>query len=366
MYKSFKKQGKKIISTATVAMMALVLSFAMVGCGNTGAGNDEGGSASNSPTPAVNTSPITVVWYPNESANDYVETRTEIGRLIEQATGRSVEHKLTTDYVITIEAIASGAADIAINMGAVGYIEAKSKNPEIDVLFVNSGASGTLDDAIYYSWLAVRAAEADQFKAGSDFSIDNIKGRIISFVSNSSTSGFKVPTGDIINHFAADNLSSDDLVEGGSDAFFDEVLFGGSHQGSAFNLMSGNADVAAFCDTELQPYVKLKDGTENRVGATYTIRDGASAPFDTVVGEDFVIINSTPVLNGPNVYNPANLSPEEVQSIRDLFTSDEVTNNSLIFFDPDIEGAIGLFKITSSKGYVLANDSWYDPIREMM
>ena len=63
----------------------------------------------------------------------------------------------------------------------------------------------------------------------------------MSFVSNSSTSGFKVPTNTIISHFADDNLIVDNLLEGGSDAFFSEVLFGGSHQGSAFNLLSGKA-----------------------------------------------------------------------------------------------------------------------------
>ena len=45
----------------------------------------------------------------------------------------------------------------------------------------------------------------------------------MSFVSNSSTSGFKVPTNTIISHFADDNLIVDDLLEGGSDAFFSEV-----------------------------------------------------------------------------------------------------------------------------------------------
>jgi hypothetical protein len=31
-------------------------------------------------------------------------------------------------------------------MGAVGYIEAKNKNPEIDVMFVNSDKNSTLEE----------------------------------------------------------------------------------------------------------------------------------------------------------------------------------------------------------------------------
>jgi len=356
------RQKYQIAQVILTILLVLVLALGLTGCANATAGTDDEGTDGTTPT---NTSPITVVWYPNESANDYEETRAEIGRLLEQATGRPVEQKLTTDYVIAIEAIASGSADIAMAMGAVGYIEAQSRNPEVGVLFVNSGESGTLEDAIYYSWLAVRAEDADQYKDGSNFSLKNIKGQTVSFVSNSSTSGFKVPTSNIIDYFASDKLTTDDLVEGGSDAFFNEVLFGGSHQGSAFNLLSGNADVAAFCDTEMQPYAELKKGTENAVGAIYAIKTGASAPFDTVIGQEFVVISSTPVLNGPNAYNPQNLSEEEIKAIRDLFTSAEVTNNPLIFFDPDVEGAVGLYKKSASKGYVLVDDSWYDPIRNM-
>jgi len=358
------KQKIQVAQLFTAAVLVLAMTMGLVGCAqaDAGSGNEDASEA----TPAANTDPIVIVWYPNESANVYKEARDEIGRLIEQATGRPVEQKLTTDYVITIEAIASGSADIAWAMGAVGYIEAQRKNPEVSVLFVNSGPSGTLDDAIYYSWLAVPAEEAGQYREGSGYSIENIKGQTISFVSNSSTSGFKVPSGDIINHFPQDELEPEDLLEGGSNAFFSEVLFGGSHQGSAFNMLTGNADVAAFCDTEMHPYAELKTGTENEVGAIYTIKPSATAPFDTVIGRDFTIINSTPVLNGPNVFNPANLSEAEIKAIRDLFTSDEVYNNGLVFFDDSIEGAVGLHKKTASGGYVLVNDSWYDPIRKVM
>jgi phosphonate transport system substrate-binding protein len=316
------------------------------------------------PEPAVNTKPINVVWYPNESSNTHEEIRAEVGRLIEQATGRKVEHKLTTDYTIAIESIASGSADMAMAMGAVGYIEAKNKNPQIDVMFVNGDKNGKLDEAKYFAWICVRKAEGEQYKSGGAYSIDNIKGKKMSFVSNSSTSGFRVPTSSIIAHFKSEELDEDKLVEGGSGMFFDEVYFGGSHQGSAINLITGNAEVAAFCDIELAPYIQLKEGEENTVGAVYEIMPGADAPFDVHVGKEFIVIACTPVFNGPNAYNPQNLSAAEVKALQDLFTSAEVADNELIFFDPDVEGALGLYKKTSSYGYVLTSDSWYDPYRQ--
>ncbi len=310
---------------------------------------------------------ITMVWYPNESAEDYDVARDEFAALIEQATGKKVEHRLTTDYAIAIESIASGSAQICF-MGAQGYVEAKASNDAVMPLFVNSGASGTLDDALYYSFLAVREGDETQYMNGEEYSIDNIQGKSISFVSNSSTSGFQVPTSSIVTHFNAmpewADLTADDLIEGGSDQFFSEVLFGGSHQGSAYNLMSGRADIAAFCDTEIAPYADCTGGEERKAGSVYTIKEDASAPFDTVTGQNFVVIQSTPVLNGPFVYNSDTLSPDDVKAIQDLFTSEEVTNNEKIFVTENSEAA-GMFDREESAGFVLVEDSWYDPIREL-
>ena len=337
---------------------ATVLAFAML-CGvATGCGNAATSSNKESGT-------ITVVWYPNESAEDYQAARDEVGKMIEKATCKKVEQKLTTDYAVAIESLSNGTAQIGACMGGEGYCQAKAANDAVNPLFVQSGESGTLEDALYYSFFAVNEADADDYKDGASYSIDNIKGKRMSFVSNSSTSGFKAPTNTIISHFASDNLIVDDLLEGGSDAFFSEVLFGGSHQGSAFNLLSGKSDVSAFCDLELAPYATCTEGTQNEAGAIYTINDDASAPFDTVRGEKYVVIQSTPVLNGPFAYNGDTLSQEDVQAIQELFTSDEVSNDSLIFYAKD-SGEQGLYEKKSDKMcFVTVEDSWYNPIRNM-
>jgi len=352
----------KILKSITAILLIAALSISIVGCSNEPSNTNDSGNNNNNSSPPANKSTINVVWYPNESSNTHAEIRAEVGRLIEKATGRKAKDVTTTDYTIAIEAIASGSADIAMSMGAVGYIEAKNKNPQIDVLFVNADKNGKLDEAKYFAWICVNKADADQYKSGDSYSIDNIKGKKMSFVSNSSTSGFRVPTSSIIAHFTSDNLDEDKLVEGGP--FFSEVYFGQSHQGSAINLITGNADIAAFCDTELQAYVELKSGGDNTVGAVYAIRSDADAPFDAHAGKEFVVIASTPVFNGPNVYNPKNLSADEIKKIQDLFTSSEVADNELLFYDATIENAFGLFKKGSSYGYVLASDSWYDPYRK--
>ena len=368
-----QKNVKKIICLASAAMMAVSLTACSTATAETAATAsqttapaaqaDTAAPATAAPVhPAKGADKIVMVWYPNESASDYEPAREEFGRLISEATGKEVEQKLTTDYSIAIESLANGTAQICF-MGAQGYVEAKNKNDAVQPLFVNSGASGTLDDAIYYSWLCVNKEEAGNYSG-----LDDIQGKRMSFVSNSSTSGFKVPTNSIINHFGQQdrwkNITADDLIEGSDDGFFTEVLFGGSHQGSAVNLLTGKADVAAFCDTEMAPYAVLAAGEESRNGSVYAIRDGASAPFDTMIGREFTIIQSTPVLNGPFAYNAETLSAEDVQKIQTRMTSEEVTNNPQIFVNKD-SGLVGMFKKTGQEQIVLVEDAWYNPIREL-
>lgn len=323
------------------------------------------GACSGEKSASSSSKKITMVWYPNESGNDLKSARDEIGKVIEEATGKQIEHKLTTDYAVAIESIASGKAQIAF-MGAQGYIEAKNKSKAIEPVVVPSGASGTLDDAVYYSWLAVRKADADKYKTNGKFSIDNIVDSKFSFVSSSSTSGFKVPSSGIVSHFSKQaewkDLKAEDLMEGGK--FFKEVLYGDSHQGSAVNLLSKRADVAAFCDTCVGNYIELADGKANQVGTTYKVKKDAAEPFNSLPGEEFTLINVTPVLNAPFAANTETLSKEDFKKIQEALTSDDVANNKNIFVPEDSKMA-GLFKKTDKERFVIAEDKWFNPIREL-
>jgi phosphonate transport system substrate-binding protein len=350
-------------------VLAGAIALSAAGCSSTASTPSAVAGTSAQPAAATPTSDnyadkIILVWYPNESAADYEPARNEIASLISEATGKEVEHKLTTDYSIAIESGASGTAQICF-MGAQGYIEANKKNGSVQPLIVNSGSAGTLDGAIYYSWFAVNTGDEAEYQDGGKYSIEHVEGKRMSFVSSSSTSGF---TNAILTLFGATenwkDITVDDLVEGGADKFFSEVLFGGSHQGSAVNLLTGKADVAAFCDTEMAPYMSLASGEESTAGAVYEVNSDASAPFDTLAGKQCVIIKSTPVLNGPFAYNADTLSPDDVKAIQDLFTSDTVSDDPLIFVTKD-SGNVGMFKKSDKECFLLVDDSWYDPIRNM-
>ncbi len=333
--------------------MLLVFTIGLAACSESSAGGTEVDDV------------IDIVWYPNESGSDMKSSRDEIGNVIAEATGKDVEHHLTTDYAVAIETIINDNADLAF-MGAQGYIEAKNGNDAIVPLAVPSGASGTLDDAVYHSWLAVNVDEQDDYKIDGEFSLDTIADKRFSFVSNSSTSGFKVPSSSILAHFAQQDeyagLAEEDLMEGGP--LFSQVLFGGSHQGSAVNLLNGNADVAAFCDTCVENYVEVAEGDVNTVGAVYKVKEDAAEPFNTVTGSEFTLMSVTPVLNAPFAANMDVLGQEDFDTLKELFTSDEIADNQKIFV-PEDSGEAGLFFKSDNERFVEVEDSWFDPIREL-
>lgn len=346
---------KKVL---TLVMSCLLSMTMLVGCG--GADN----KAVNGDSKSSDT--ITMVWYPNESAGDLAEARDEIGKVIEKATGKKVEHKLTTDYSVVVESIANGTAGIAY-MGPEGYIQANKKNNKVQPLVVSSGKSGTIDDAVYYSWLAVPTDKSEEYKKDGKYTLDNIQGKKISYVSNSSSSGFKVPAQSIASYFSKQDkwkdLTTDDLIQGGNDKFFSEVLFGGSHQGSAVNVLTGKADVAAFCDITLANYIDAVNGKFDELGTTYKVKDGAPEPFNTLPGKEFTTIANVPVLNSPFAINTDAISAEDQKKILEALTSDEVANDPKIFVKEgsDIKA---LFAKEGNERFLKVEDSWFDPARD--
>lgn len=321
-------------------------------------------------TATVDTSPIIIAWLPNESGAEFKDARDALGAVISETLGRPVEHQTTTDYIIAVEAVANNNAHLAW-FGAEAYVQSRDKNPSVVPLVIPSGTNGSVETAVYYSWLAVQKGQESSYQEGGAFKIDNIQGKRFSFVSNSSTSGFRVPSANIVKYFSAmdewKDITSDDLLEGGADSFFSEVQFGGSHQGSAVNLISDKVDVAAFCDSCVNTYVTLAEGTENTPGSVYRVNKGASEPFDKYPDAEFVVISSTPVINAPFVANSSMLTAEEIKKLQDVLTSDAVAMNTKIFATKEVidAGFKALFRKTKDERFLVVEDSFFDPIRAL-
>ncbi|MGM0461584.1 MAG: PhnD/SsuA/transferrin family substrate-binding protein [Fibrobacterota bacterium] len=305
--------------------------------------------------------PIVWVWYPNESTPERAAARQALGELVYEATGRKVEHQLTTDYSIAIEAIVNGNAGMSW-LGGQGFVRAHHDQPAVEPLVVHTDGSGDLDLAKYYSMLGVRRENASEYKRGGAFDLDALRQKKFSFVSNSSTSGFVVPSSILSDHFDVD---SEELLEGGSGKVFSDVLFGGSHQGSFLNIIEGRADVGAFCNTCVAQYIEFVSGDfiDPKAGDVIRITDDAVAPFDKFSGEESTIIATVPVLNECVVVNSNVLSREEITAIEEAFVSDAATNNPRIFGDRKDAQNPSFFE--DGQRFVAVDGAWYNPIREM-
>lgn len=335
----------------------LAIAVALTACGNSGTASDSN-------------SPIIIAWLPNESGAELKDAREAIGAVVSETLGRPVEHRTTTDYLIAVEALANNTAHLGF-FGAEAYVQAHDKNNKVIPLVIPSGSDGRLETAVYYSWLAVMRGQEGNYQANGAFKIDNIQGKRFSFVSSSSTSGFRVPSADIVRYFRQQDkwqaLTADDLIEGGTDKFFSEVMFGGSHQGSAVNLLSGKVDVATFCDVCVSNYVELVEGEENRPGAVYRVLPNAEEPFDKFPGAEFVLIASTPVISAPFVANSSMLTADEIKRLQDALTSDAVANNPRIFATKEEidAGFRPLFRKTNAERFLVVDDVFFNPIREL-
>lgn len=348
------KKFSKVAAFATVTFASAAL---LTGCGTAEAeesatNTEEVGASAG----AANTDPIRLVFYPNESGAEFGAIRDDMEELIYEATGREVTSVLTTDINIAIEAIASGQGELAW-MGPDGYIQANDMNENVNAIMTVSGPSGTLDDALYFSFIAVREEDAKEWMVDGEFSMDRLAEiDTMSWVSTGSTSGFNVPGEAVMDHF--DGVTRDDLAMPGG--FWSQVLFGESHPGSAFNLLSGQADAASFLN--LEDHFEHADGPLNMAGMVYQVRDNAPAPLDVFAGERIVIIHSVPVLNGPFVANSNNLTADEIEAIVAIFESDRVANNENFFGDPDSDG-VSFRRAGGDTRFVRTNDEWYNPLR---
>lgn len=348
-------------SVRLLSLIIAIFAIALSACGDGGSG----GTTTNNPN-----SPVIIAWLPNESGSELKDARDAIGAVVGEVLGRPVEHRTTTDYLIAVEALANNNAHLGF-FGAEAYVQAHEKNPKVVPLVIPSGANGSLETAVYYSWLAVPRGQEGNYQENGIFKIDNIQGKRFSFVSSSSTSGFRVPSANIVKYFSQQDrwkdLKTDDLIEGGPGKFFSDVQFGGSHQGAAVNLLSGKVDVASFCDACVANYVELVAGEENKPGAIYRVRADADEPFNKFPGVEFVLISAVPVINAPFVANSSMLSAEDIKRLQDKLTSDEVANNPRVFATKaEIDaGFRPLFRKTDAERFLVVEDSFFEPIRAL-
>lgn len=306
---------------------------------------------------------IKIVFLPNESNESLKNSREEFAKIIEKATNKKAEIVTTTDYNIAIENIVSGKAQIAY-IGAEALLSAAERSKDVHAVLTNAGASGTREDSLYYSFIAVREEDANNYKTNNEFDLKKIKGKSMAFVTNTSTSGFIIPGKVIAKEFGLNN--TDELLEEGK--VFSKVIFGNSHPGTQVNLFKKDAEVATFAIPKSFTIYELTSGEENKTGATYKVKEGAVPPFGDYVGSSFTVIKSIPVLNGAITFNTKTLSKEDQEKIKKELMSKETTDNPAIFGTKESQkkGIRGLFaKHNDNVGFVEVDNAWYEQIRNV-
>src|ERR1700759_1203102 len=119
---------------------------------------------------------LTIAWLPNDSSDAMAGMRDEIAAVIAKATRKKVENKLTTDYAIATAGLETGQAQIGW-FGANEYLTSHARDAKVIPLVVNTGPSGTLKDALYYSRLVVKKGEESKYEADGQFSLEKIAGK---------------------------------------------------------------------------------------------------------------------------------------------------------------------------------------------
>lgn len=301
---------------------------------------------------------VKMVFYPNESGDAIAFAREAFRKILEEATGRKAEIITTTDYNIALETLVGGKANAAY-VGAQGYVQAHKRNPKIVPLVTNSGASGTLEDALYYSFIAVASENEGLYGSKGNYDLTKLKGKTVSFVSVNSTSGFNIPAMLLCSALNVEN--TDKLIE--KDGVFKKVIFASSHQASQATLFRGDSDVACFAIPRAFKIYNLVSEKADADGSVYEVAKTDTEPFSSFIGRKITILKAIPVLNAPIVVNEGTLTKEEIQKIQNALASDEVANNPGVF---NVEGSKnkGLFpKYSDKTRLVPVTDEWYDKIR---
>ena len=122
--------------------------------------------------------PLVWVWLPNDAPPESAQFRAAMDKIVSDAIGRPVQDKLTTDYNIAIQAMTSDNAAIAL-FGAYQYVKCSAISKNVIPLVTNTGDSGTLSDAVYYSRIVVKTENADQYMKNGKYSLDEIQGRLL-------------------------------------------------------------------------------------------------------------------------------------------------------------------------------------------
>ena len=286
-----------------------------------------------------------------DDAEAALQSNAPLAKYLQDWLGIPVKYTTGTSYNAVIESMRAGHTNCG-TVGSFSYIlavqEAHAEALAISVTPGNGPNGTTVYDPTlrpaYFSVISVR-------KGSGITSLQDLKGKTFSFVDPASTSGFLIPSSELLNA----GLDPDKDLK---------TIFAGSHPTSALALWNNKVDAAASTETTLYNLAKEgqidfcgfpdgiigKDRTPEEIKANYdACPDGSIVP----------LVYSAPIPNSPFSVSsslPASLK----QAIKDALLQ--------IRYNPDLVATLGRWYIDPNQEYNLglpALDNYYDPLREI-
>lgn len=302
---------------------------------------------------------IVLGFLPTEGSAEFEGFRDGLAAEIEVATGKKIDIRTTDSYEALIDAMLAGEMDLAFS-GGNQYIMAKddSRGKEnIEVVFTY-GPDGILEKAGYQGWIATKkdsdlykeiknSGIGDDLTPGGKDEIDRIKmlrGKRFSFVSSSSSSGFKVPRAILNNTFGPEGTkevkNKDDFANPQKINILD-ITFSptGDHQGNINLIYNGGVDAGAFCEG-------------------YFV-DGVDAKGV----EDFYVLAKRIVPNGPVWANVDSLGKDNLEKIKVHF--DNLSYDKASEVGKQLWTSKGTLLKGKDEKFLLVQDGFYEILRQM-
>lgn len=158
---------------------------------------------------------------PDENASGTLDRWTPLTNFLSKELGVKVSLRIANDYAAVVEGQRAGNIHIAM-YGPASYARAYLTGAQVEPFAIEVSADGTKG---YYSVLYVKAEAPYK-------SIEDLRGKNLCLVDPNSTSGNNVP------RYALHKMGI------APEAFFDKVVYAGSHENAVIGVQQGTCDAA--------------------------------------------------------------------------------------------------------------------------
>ncbi|MBX3085962.1 MAG: phosphate/phosphite/phosphonate ABC transporter substrate-binding protein [Anaerolineae bacterium] len=291
--------------------------------------------------------------YPGDNIEKAIASNQPLADYLTKTLGVRTVIITGTSYNAVIEAMRAGRAD-AFEVGPFSYTLAAAVANADAIAVADYSTTVNLERIPgYYSVMIT-------LKGSGIKSIADLKGKTFSFTDPASTSGYLVPSNDIM----ADQKFTD-VSE--IDGFVGKTVFAGNHPASVLSVAQGKTDAGATFDDNLADQVKA--GAAKICGAT---DDHATNPFHSALTQeqimkfydecpdgDVVVFHQSPLIP----QTPFAINKDLPESFKAAVT-DALLN---IYKDTELVNALGRYYVdprTINKE-LKTIDALYDPLREI-